>query len=92
MAKWRRGGGRKRWEWKIEALPRGENGQWSTVNGQLSTEEKRVDPFEHDDPYDIRNALAAMENETAQESGDPAPCDLASPGLATPCPSAPDLA
>lgn len=63
MAKWRRGGGgRKRWRWVFETLPRQANGQWSTVNGELSTAEKMVDPFEHDDPYDIRNALAALEN------------------------------
>ena len=28
------------------------------------------DPFEHDDPYQIRNALAAMENDQPTENSD----------------------
>lgn len=60
MAKWRRGGGRRRrWQWVIEVLPRQENGQRSTVNGQLSTEEP--DPYTFDTPEAIRAALWRFE-------------------------------
>lgn len=75
MAKWRRGGGGRRGRWVIEFVERQENGQWSTVNGQLPTAEEEPtpeaitpgvtetepDPFEHDDPAEIRAALARLE-------------------------------
>jgi len=61
MAKWaRRSGGRKRWQWSIEALPRGENGQSSTVNGELSTDGE-ADPFTFDSPEAIVAALWRFE-------------------------------
>ncbi|MCB0137075.1 MAG: hypothetical protein KDD75_18375 [Caldilineaceae bacterium] len=43
----------------IEVLPRQENGQRSTVNGQLSTEEP--DPYTFDTPEAIRAALWRFE-------------------------------
>ena len=61
MAKWRRGsGGRRGGRWVIEYVPKPE-----PITPEVK---KTVDPFEHDDPYDIRNALAAMENERPAET------------------------
>ena len=63
MAKWRRGsGGRRGGRWVIEYVPKPE-----PITPEVK---KTVDPFEHDDPYDIRNALAAMENEAPAENSD----------------------
>ena len=77
MAKWRRGGGGRRGgRWVIEYVPQPEP-QPEPITPEVK---EAPDPFEHDDPYQIRNALAAMENDTAQESGDPAPCDIPVPG------------
>lgn len=75
MAKWaRRSGGRRRWQWVIEYVPREEdapmvNGQLSMVNEEEPTPEAitpgvkgtEPDPFEHDDPADIRAALARLD-------------------------------
>jgi len=44
----------------IEALPRQENGEWSTVNGELSTDGE-ADPFTFDSPDAIRAALWRFE-------------------------------
>ena len=63
MAKWRRGGGGRR-RWVIEYVPRPEP-QPEPITPEVK---EKTDPFEHDDPYQIRNALAAMENETPAET------------------------
>ena len=60
MAKWRRGGGGRRRRWVIEYVEREPNGQWSTVNGQLSTDGE-ADPFAFDTPEAIRAALWRFE-------------------------------
>jgi len=60
MAKWRRGGGgRRRGRWVIEYVPQPE-----PITPRVK---EAPDPFEHDDPYQIRNALAALENEAPAE-------------------------
>ena len=62
MAKWRRGGGRRGGRWVIEYVPKQE---------PITPEVKETpDPFEYDDPEQIRNALAAMENEAPAENSD----------------------
>ena len=64
MAKWRRGGGgrRGRGRWVIEYVPKPE---------PITPEVKKTpDPFEYDAPYQIRNALAAMENDPPTENSD----------------------
>ena len=63
MAKWRRGsGGRRGGRWVIEYVPKPE---------PITPEVKATpDPFEYDDPEQIRNALAAMENEAPAENSD----------------------
>ncbi len=63
MAKWRRGGGRRgRGRWVIEYVPKPE---------PITPEVKKTpDPFEYDDPAQIRNALAAMENDPPTENSD----------------------
>jgi len=66
MAKWRRGGGGRR-RWVIEYVPKAIEPEPEPITPEVT---KTVDPFEHDDPYDIRNALAAMENEPAAESAE----------------------
>ena len=54
MAKWARRGRRSR-----RAVSR----YWYLGNeAQPVIGPQRVDPFEHDDPYEIRQALAALEN------------------------------
>ncbi len=60
MAKWRRGGGGRRGgRWVIEYVPKPE---------PITPEVKRTpDPFEYEDPYQIRNALAAMESNRMDE-------------------------
>ena len=72
MAKWRRGGGRRGGRWVIEYVPKAVEPKPVEPEPEPITPEvkKTVDPFEHDDPYDIRNALAAMENEPAAESAE----------------------
>ena len=63
MAKWRRGGGRRgRGRWVIEYVPR----EMPITPEVIET----ADPYEHDDPYQIRNALAAMENDPPTENSD----------------------
>ena len=65
MAKWRRGGGGRR-RWVIEYVPNPEpEPEPEPITPEVI---KTVDPFEYDDPYDIRNALAAMENERPAET------------------------
>ena len=64
MAKWRRGGGGRR-RWVIEYMPKPVELEPEPITPEVK---KTVDPFEHDDPYDIRNALAAMENERPAET------------------------
>ena len=63
MAKWRRGGGRRgRGRWVIEYVPKPE---------PITPEVKKTpDTFEYDDPAQIRNALAAMENDPPTENSD----------------------
>jgi hypothetical protein len=40
--------------------------EWVPVEIPITPKVKEIpDPFEHDDPYQIRNALAALENEAA---------------------------
>ena len=68
MAKWRRGGGGRR-RWVIEYVPKPVEPEPEPEPEPITPEVKKtVDPFEHDDPYDIRNALAAMENERLAET------------------------
>ena len=64
MAKWRRGGGGRR-RWVIEYVPKPVEPEPEPITTEVK---KTVDPFEHDDPYDIRNALAAMENDRPAET------------------------
>jgi len=66
MAKWRRGGGRRRWVWTIETEPS------DAMTPKVITPEVKItpDPFEHDDPDQIRNALAVMENDVPAENPD----------------------
>lgn len=67
MAKWRRGGGRRggRWRWVIEYVPKPVEPEPEPITPEVK---KTVDPFEYDDPYDIRNGLAAMENDRPAET------------------------
>ncbi len=76
MAKWRRGGGGRRGSrWVIEYVPvscegRGARGEEEQAQPETITPEvkKTPDPFEYDAPAQIRNALAAMENEAPAEN------------------------
>ena len=58
MAKWARRGRRSRqWVW-----------EWVPVEIPITQKVKKIpDPFEHDDPYEIRQALAALENVAAAD-------------------------
>ena len=65
MAKWRRGGGGRR-RWVIEYVP---TPAPEPEPEPITLEVTAIpDPFEHDDPYAIRQALAAMENDAPAES------------------------
>ena len=75
MAKWRRGGGRRRGRWVIEYVEREPNGQWSTVNGQLSTDGE-ADPFTFDSPQAMRASLWRFEQRKMLEDyHSPVVCD-----------------
>ncbi len=66
MAKWRRGGGRRGGRWVIEYVPPAQDEAKPLTPGVTKT----PDPYEHDDPYQIRNALAAMENDPPPENSE----------------------